>query len=496
MNSPTPRLALAFFAGVLLVYLAFSPFDAAGMGYVGEEMTACRQIGLRLLRGNGPVDWPRNGAAGLLFQCPFMAVGDAVLGASLRSEDVGLSWQPAIATALLVTLVFVWGSRLAQSRAWGFLLAVAAGFATLLWPYAYIGLETTQSLFLLAAGSLALDDDAPRGWGRCVLFGLCAGIAAGVKSGGVLLLPAVAWLAWCFLRGAAAPPGTAPHGTRVSAGKAAVTLLIVVLLFGANAWIRHVAWARFGGGASFASLWLVRDPISPLLNLNALLASPNKGLFLYAPLTLLAVIALPRAWRAAPRVAVFALLTLLGLAGVSFLGMWSDETWGPRYLHSAVAPLVLGLAASKRDRPARLRREPALVLAVAIGLAVSFLGVAFYYGSLMAVATTATTPTLETLQTDMTWNHVRFNGRLLRVWLRARRGADYPQYLPAGWFWSFRPIQQRPEWNRVDLTPFAHPQPLLLQALEPRPSARRAAPGLAAALVAGIALLVFVRRAP
>ncbi|HEY4229302.1 MAG TPA: hypothetical protein VGO79_03975, partial [Thermoanaerobaculia bacterium] len=107
MSARTPRLALAFafFVAILLLYIAFSPFSAAGMGYTGEEMNACRQIGFRLLGGHGPVEWPRNGAAGLLFQCPFMAAGDAFLGASTISEDVGLSWQPAVATALLVTIV-------------------------------------------------------------------------------------------------------------------------------------------------------------------------------------------------------------------------------------------------------------------------------------------------------------------------------------------------------------------------------------------------------
>ena len=113
----------------------------------------------------------------------------------------------------------------------------------------------------------------------------------------------------------------------------------------------------------------------------------------------------------------------------------------------------------------------------------------------MAVATSATTPTLETLQSDMTWNHVRFNGRLLRVWLRSSRGAAYPQYLPAGWFWSFRRLEQPPDWKRVDLTPYAHPQPLLLRALEPGSPARGTAPVLGAALAAGLALLFLVRRA-
>ncbi len=489
--APRRLVTLAFFAAILLLYVAFSPFTVSGMGYVDEEVKACRQ--LAHLR-SAPIDWPRNGALGLLFQCPFVALGEALGGAAASerpaSADVAMSWQPMLATATLVAVLFVWGTRLAASREWGLWLSLAGGFATLLWPYAYIGLETTQSLFLLLAGFLALDDSAPRTWGRSLLFGLCAAVAVGVKSGGVLLLPACAYLAWCFFRGRAGQPG------RALRGKAAATLLLVALLFAANSYVRGLAWVRFGGAAHFASLWLVHDPISPLLNLIALFASPNKGLFLYAPLTLLAVIALPRAFRVAPRVGVFAALTLAGLAGgLCLLGMWSDETWGPRYLHSAIAPLVLCLAASRRERPFRLRTEPALVLAVAIGLAVSFLGVAFYYGTLMAVATSATTPTLETLQSDMTWNHVRFNGRLLRVWLRSSRGAAYPQYLPAGWFWSFRRLEQPPDWKRVDLTPYAHPQPLLLRALEPGSPARRTAPVLGTALAAGLGLLVFVRRA-
>jgi hypothetical protein len=487
--APRRLVVLAFFAALLLLYAAFSPFSTAGMGYVGEEVKACRQIREHSRSGTA-IEWPRNGAMGLLVQCPFVTVGDVLGGATQRAEDLALSWQPMIATAALVTILFVWAARLAASREWGLTLSLAGGFATLLWPYAYIGLETTQSLFLLLAGFLALDRSAPRTWGRCLCFGVCAAFAIGVKSGGVLLVPACAFLAWRFFREPAARPA---EGLRA---KAVATLLLVVLLFAANAWVRGLAWVRFGGTAHFASLWLVRDPVSPLLNLLALLASPNKGLILYAPLTLLAVIALPRTSRAEPPVAVFAALVLAGLVGgLCLLGMWSDETWGPRYLHSAVAPLILCLAAARRDRALRLRREPALVLAVAIGLAVSFLGVAFYYGTLMGVATSATSPTLETLQSDMTWNHVRFNGRLLRVWLRTLRGAAYPQYLPAGWFWSFQRLEQPPSWKRVDLTPYAHPQPVLMRALEPGSPARRAASALTVALAAGIGLIVFVRRA-
>src|SRR5262249_37693713 len=161
--------------GVALVYLAFSPFVASGMGYVGVEMAACRQIAASLggVAGAGPIAWPHNGAAGLLVQCPFVALGDAFSARFPSAGEWAMSLQPLLATTLLVTVLFVWASRLAGGRAWGLGIALAAGFATMLWPYAYIGLETTQSLFLLLAGFVALDDSAARTWPRALLFAGC-----------------------------------------------------------------------------------------------------------------------------------------------------------------------------------------------------------------------------------------------------------------------------------------------------------------------------------
>ena len=70
MNPASNRgIALAFFVGVFLLYLSFSPLTVTGMGYLGEEMTACRQLmGYDAVRS---VDWPRNGAVGLAFSVHF-----------------------------------------------------------------------------------------------------------------------------------------------------------------------------------------------------------------------------------------------------------------------------------------------------------------------------------------------------------------------------------------------------------------------------------------
>jgi hypothetical protein len=490
------RLAAAlFFAGVALVYLAFSPFFASGMGYVAVEMATCRQIAARVAGGSPPppIAWPHNGAAGLLFQCPFVALGDA-FAARLPSAGEGtMSLQPLLATSLLVTVLFVWASRLAGSRAWGFAIALAAAFATLLWPYAYIGLETTQSLFLFLAGYVALDASSPqsgarpRSWPRVLCFAACAALAISAKSGGILLAPAVAYLAWCLFSG---PSGAA------SRTKALATLLIVAAVFGANSWIRHAAWARLGGMVHFAGYWRVHDPITPLLQLVAFLASPNKGLFVFAPLTLVAALALPRAFAADRRVVVFALLTLFGFAGtLVFLEMWSDETWGPRYLHAAVAPLLLGLAASRRGRPLRLRTEAPLAAAVVLGLGVSFLGSAFYYGLLMQAANAATPLTLQSLQGDLTWNHIRFNALLLRTWAGTLRGATAPRPMPPPRIWKFDSSGPKYSWQAVDLRPLAIPQPLLLREVGRDARDRWVPPVLGAALIAGALCLAWVARA-
>jgi hypothetical protein len=276
---------------------------------------------------------------------------------------------------------------------------------------------------------------------------------------------------------------------------ALASLLVVAAIFAANSYVRSLSWVRFGGMTRFAAYWLVHDAVTPFLNLIAVLASPNKGLLVYAPPMLIAALALPRAFAVDRRVPVFALLTLFGIAGsLSLLEMWSDETWGPRYLHSAIAPLALCLAAARRGRPLVWRREAPLLATTVLGLAVSFLGAAFFYGSLMNVATNTRPLTIQALQGDMTWNHVRFNALLLGTWLHGGTAAATPRYVPAPRLWDFVHPKLVQTWNPVDLRPHSDPQPFLFRRAT---SARREwlQRGLAATLVAGVLLLVGVRRA-
>ncbi len=492
------RLAVLFFIGLASIYMSFSPLRDSMMGYVREEMATCRQlIGDASERAGGmrlPVVWSRNGVVGLAFQCPFVAAGRLVHGSSEPWEDHWLSLQPVLMTTAIVTLLFVWCSLRASSRRRGFALALAAGFGTMMWPYAYIGLETTQSFFLLLAGFLALEARKPPTWPRAAIFGACAGIALASKSGSFLLAPPVAYLFWRYFFRAPAASRTLP----IPYAKLTVAAAIAASLFAVNDHFRALAWARFGGMPDFARQWLVHDVGSPFFNLLGLLLSPNKGLIVYAPLAILGVAAIPAAWRRDRPVAVFALLTLGSLAGaLSFLEMWSDETWGPRYLHSAVAPAVLCLAVAMRYRTFRFRRELPVLGATALGLAVSFLGVFFYYGKMGEVASATTSMTLESFQGDPAWNHVRFQERLLEVWLRKARGrATEPDYLRPERPWDFQhPVA--PEWRRVDLRPYASSQSLWLRAIGENPEREdvswiRTLGGLS--LAAGVILLGVVAR--
>lgn len=475
------RATLGLFGGVALVYLSLSPFTYARMGYALEEEAACRQI----LSGT-TVHWPRHGAVGLLFQCPFIGLGRAVAGPSEWFEDRALSLQPILASALLVALTFAWCRRISGSATQSYVLALAMAFCTMIWPYAYIGLETTQSLFLLGAGFLALASEAPPSWPRTLAVASCAAVAVSTKSNGAMLVPAVVYLVAAFLR--------ERHGAAVARRmtKGIAIGLIVTGTYVANALIRTLFWRPYGGLAANVNGYRAHGVVDPMLHLVGFLGSPNKGLIVFAPLALLALFAIPRALGVDRRATIFAMLAFAGLAGgSSLLDLWTDETWGPRYLHSSIAPLVLCLAAAWPSTDAAPRSRAPFYAAVALGFGVSLLGVLFHYGTVARAAVEAAPVDHEALQGNPVWNHVRFNSRLFAVWLALCAGnAPDPVLFAQGHPWDFREPVRVAERKPVDLRTYAVPQPLVLKALGPGSAVRPAVvPMCAGLLLGGVFLL-------
>ena len=303
------KLAAVFlFLGCALIYLFFSPGAIAGMGYTGEDMRATNELISWIGDTHTSIDWPRNGVVPLLFDAPFLALGRAHAQKEMW-EDRYLAIGPVLATALLLAVLFLWLQELTTNPVWSFSLTMIAGFATMIWPYAYIGLETKQSLALLIAGYLTLGSSIRTPFRTVVFLASCAA-AVSVKSTGVFLAPAVAYLAFeYFARGRELALSAA------IAAKLAGSLALIGAVFLLNSYSRSLFWAKIGGTQGFLDQWMVRDLPSFFDNLISFFGSANKGLFVYAPVTVLGLLAIPLLPRSQRGLKWFTLLTIGGLAG-------------------------------------------------------------------------------------------------------------------------------------------------------------------------------------
>ena len=184
---------------------------------------------------------------------------------------------------------------------------------------------------------------------------------------------------------------------RVIAAFAAGTGLTLALFLASNWWRYGSPFNNGYPPQSFST--------PPPIGLYGLFLSPGKGLFLYAPLALVAVIAVPLAFRRRPG----GTLLLLGVFIVTIpvyatFHDWSGgNAWGPRYLYS-VLPLLLVIAAPAM---ASIRWRRAVVVAAVAGVLVNVSGVLLYFNnellwasSQIGPAGNAHDPTGETISDD------------------------------------------------------------------------------------------------
>ncbi|MGH9769900.1 MAG: hypothetical protein ACREAB_20950, partial [Blastocatellia bacterium] len=451
-----------FFLALSAFYLSFTPGTIKGMGYNLENLIAADQIttnlvNLALWRPFVLVSWPRHGLLELLFELPFVFASRLLFGNSLNWVGQVMAIQPILFTSLSCAITFLWIQRLTKDLAWSYSLSLIAGVATMLWPYAYTGLETTQSFFVILSAYLALGAERRESLLRASIFGLACAMAISVKLNGIFLAPAILYLIYCYFVRDAGKPRRELIG-------AALAIVAVAAVYTVN---RHYSSKYFsadpGASSGYFFRLLADNPWRMALYFLSYFGSINKGLFFYAPITALGLFALPRALRNHPRIAIFAVLTLAGMAGgFSLTYMWAEETWGPRYLHEAILPLTLCLAAAKTGSGLQWRREIPLLATAVLGLVISFLGSFFYYGHLHTAATSVSQNSLESLQFDPRFNHIEFNASLLKLWMTDRFGgtAD-PEHWPAPYHWWLRKPSDAPPEKTVDLREFASPLPLL-----------------------------------
>src|SRR5262249_30046059 len=151
---------------------------------------------------------------------------------------------------------------------------------------------------------------------------------------------------------------------------------------------------------------------------------------------------------------IFGLLVTAGMVALlSMLRITADELWGQRFLHVAVAPILLIIGAAWQRFEWR-KHVPLVALGV-VGFAISFLGAFYYYGVRGWAADAAGQSVLEWLEGDSVWNEVHFDARLFSVWIKG--GKDPVPWSPVHvWAWTTPP--NAPPWKVINLRDYADPQ--------------------------------------
>jgi hypothetical protein len=475
---PVQSMAILVFWAVFASYLSLSPATVVARGYVDEEMGSGN---LMLANFNAwvkhrpsfPMVWSRHGPLPVLLDLPFIKLGKYIV-----SHDFMMSFQPVVLTAALVTVLFVWLRKVASPGV-SLLLTLSGAFGTMLWPYAYIGLETKQSLCIFIAGYLALARGKIRGWPRLVAFAIVCGAAITLKSSGVVLLPAVGYLVYAQFR----------DDWRLRWRQAMGVLIIIGSFCLLDALGRTFLWDPSGYNAAVLRGWSINSPFQFISNAIGVFGSPTKGFFLFAPILAASIWAVPRAWRGNRDIVVYALLVTGCMAGmISLIITPADETWGCRFMHSAIAPLLVCMGAA-RPRLEWRKHLPVAALAL-LGVVISFLGAFYYYGSRVGAAADARQNTMQWLTGDPVWNEIAFNARAFSVW---RSGCPPTPWTPVH-IWVWAPPPGAEPWKTIDLQAYCKPQSVLLQwwskpAEGPAPAIFRL---YLVSLILGIILLVLV----
>lgn len=307
-----------------------------------------------------------------LYVVPFYAAGRIVEGAI--GSGVGkpeavrkafLVMGNAVAGALTVWLAFLFAHRIGGSPRASALTALTLGFGTFLWPYSkfgfsapltaltvvwgvygvWVGTRERRPVFLWLGGSGI-------GWALLVRHELA-----------LVAVPAGLWVVWesrgAWRRG---------FSDAVRVGIPVVAAVLLTLYYNDTRFgsVWDTGYLR-DGTATFGSI---------RVGLLGLLASPGRSLFLFAPVTLIGVLAFGPLWRQdRATAALLGTTTLVLVLFYASLTYWdADRSYGPRYL-VAVLPLLCVPLVSWFDRPPGDVRRRILVVAALLSIVVQVPGV-------------------------------------------------------------------------------------------------------------------------
>src|SRR5262249_55935257 len=194
------RQGFYLFVGIFLLYLSLSPLTTQATGYQFSMGYQCTNLGPAeyiAAKIAPPLPYQRPTNCSLPFWLPVNGLLEPVLETPLILPTLPLgelwseriaSLEPILLSSLLVLIVFIWSRQIAPS--WAFPLTLTFALATIVWPYAYLGMEPAQSLFLLLSAYLALGWKRPRRWWTATAFAMSCALAISLKSSGIALIPA------------------------------------------------------------------------------------------------------------------------------------------------------------------------------------------------------------------------------------------------------------------------------------------------------------------
>ncbi len=309
-------------------------------------------------------------------------------------------WGPAttvllfnsIVTAATAMLLFHYLRALDYDDRVALIASLTFGLGTLAWPYAKTCFSDPLAALCLLVAALALLHYRQTGRARHILWaGLALALAIAARYANAALIPLFALLLLLYQVSKAstgkptpnpqppAPPPGPCKGCPHHPWRA--WLAFAAPLAVAAAALAYYNLARYGDPfntgylpeESFSGVWLQ--------GLAGLLISPGRGLFLYAPVLLLALPSFPvfvRRHRFEGALAVGIILAHMLLYGKWF--MWhGGYAWGPRFMVPTIPFFMVGLAPFIQwTQESRGRRVAFLALAILSGL-IQVLGLSVHF---------------------------------------------------------------------------------------------------------------------
>lgn len=256
----------------------------------------------------------------------------------------------ALSSSLAVCFLFLFLSTLPLERATAVGVSLTFAFGTLVWGVAGHGLwQHGPSLLFITAALWGIG----RGERRSLMWaGLALGFAVFARPTNILLVVPLAW-----------------HVARKHQADREPFLALFAVPMLIMTWY---SWDMLGSFTALGQGQRMRIGTDPLEGLAGLLVSPARGLLIFTPLLLVALPALPHAWRRQSR---FPLLGPLMLGAAAIIGVhalwhvwWGGVTYGYRLLLETLPAFMLLLAVAWETH---LRGHPWRVAVAGVLLALS-----------------------------------------------------------------------------------------------------------------------------